>query len=93
MSAAASMFLAAFAGAFVARANFLVPAVVIAVAVWFLAASFMEAVIPQFNQGNTIFYWVTNVGGAFLAVGSGMMGAHFGRRFSKRNAVNDSNAA
>jgi hypothetical protein len=92
-SAGISMFVAAFVGAFVARTNFIGPALIIAFGVWYLAGSFLEVVLPKFEPSNPVFFWVTNVGGVLLTVGTGMLGAAFGRRFSMRNATIDSNAA
>lgn len=92
-TAAISMFAAAIAGAIVARSNFVGPAVILAIGVWYLAASFLEAVSRAYDLDNLVPYLVANVGGLTLTIGGAVIGALIGRRIYTPNEDNASNAA
>lgn len=92
MTAAFCLFVATLAGAIVARSSFVGPAVLLAVGVWYLAVSFLEAVSRALDPGDLVPYLVANVGGVTLTIGGAVIGALVGRRFYTPNEDNASNA-
>lgn len=93
VSSALGMFIAAFVGALIARATFIVPAVALAIVVGVLANSFVEAVHVIPGQGD----FTRNIGASIsvfaFAIGGAIIGAMLGRRLSKSNASDAQNAA
>ncbi|MDH3338411.1 MAG: hypothetical protein OEM76_11385 [Gammaproteobacteria bacterium] len=93
VTSALGMFIAAFVGALIARASFIVPAVALAIVVGVLANSFVDAVDFIPGQGD----FAQNIGASFsifaFAVGGAIIGAMLGGRLSKSNASNAQNVA
>ena len=93
VTSAVGMFFSAFAGALIARAKFIVPAVALAIFVGVLANSFIDAVHFIPGQGG----FTRNIGASFsvfaFAIGGAIIGAMLGERLSKANASKAENAA
>jgi hypothetical protein len=93
VTSALAMFIAAFVGALIARANFIVPAVALAIVVGVLANSFVDAVHFIPGQGD----FARNIGASLsvfaFAVGGAIIGAMIGGRLFKSNASNAQNVA
>lgn len=89
-TAAISVGVSSFAGAIVARVNFIGPAVLLALGAWYLAGTFVEAVSPSIGLAESTLILVANLSGLALTVGGAIIGASVGRRFCKQNEDNDS---
>jgi hypothetical protein len=83
ITAAMSVFIAAFAGAIVARVNFLGPAFALSVLGWTLVVSFLKAVSAAYNSNDFVPYLVANATGLTIVIGGGVSGALLGQRFAK----------
>ena len=92
-TAAISVLIAALAGAIVARSNFVGPAVFLALGVWYLAVSFLQALDVAYSPSDIVPYLLANVGGLSLTIGGAVIGALLARRFYTPNEDNASNAA
>ena len=86
VTAAVVVFLAAFVGAFVARMNFIGPAVLLGILGWTALISFLEAVSPAYSPDDIFRYAVVNVGGLAITIGGSIGGAMFGSRLSKQDS-------
>jgi hypothetical protein len=93
VTAAIVVFLAAFAGAFVARMNFIVPAILLGILGWTLAISFLEVLSSGYGPDDFISHAVANVGGFAITIGGSIGGALIGGRFSKQDASTFSSSA
>ena len=93
VTAAVVVFLAAFAGAFVARKNFIGPAVLLGILGWTAVISFLEAASSAYSPDNFFPYAVVNVGGLAITIGGSISGAMFGSRFSNQDSGNGSSSA
>lgn len=92
-TAAVVVFLAAFAGAFVARMNFIGPAVLLGILGWIAVISFLEDVSFAYGPDDFFPYAVVNFGGLAITIGGSIGGAIFGSRFSKQDSVKGSSSA
>ncbi|MBT8097653.1 MAG: hypothetical protein KJO19_11505 [Woeseia sp.] len=90
---AISVGVATFAGAIIARVNFVAPAILLACAAWYLAGSYVQTMAS--SNGSTESTWIllANLSGLALTFGGAIIGALVGRRLSKENEGNDSIAA
>lgn len=82
--------IATFAGAMVARINFIVPALILAVAVWFMAISFIGSESPASGGPESVSTSIANLIGFALTIGGAIGGAVLGRRLYMRKQNNDS---
>ncbi len=93
VTAAIVVFFAAFAGAFVARMNFIGPAILLGILAWTLAISFLEVLSSGYGPDDFISYAVANVGGFAVTIGGSIGGALIGSRLSKQDAGTVSSSA
>jgi len=75
-----AMFLAAFGGAYVAKVQFIVPAVILAVGEWILIVYIANSIGAAAGQANLIEVAFSNVLGLLFGVIGGAFGAHLGAR-------------
>ncbi len=78
VTAAVSVFVATLAGAMIARSNFVIPAFIIAIVVWLLAVSFLDATSKAFDPSDLVPYLVGNLGGFLLTLCGAILGALVG---------------
>ena len=76
------LFVAAFAGAVVARVSFIVPSLILAAGAWLMAADFLSAVSRAYGPDNVVLFVAANSGGLSLAVCGSLLGAMLGKRYS-----------
>jgi hypothetical protein len=91
IEAAIVMFIAASAGAYVARVNFIWPAILLAVAVWFLVVYILNSIAAAAGQGDLLGVASINVlsllfGACGSAIGA-LVGSRFARKTTEENAV------
>jgi hypothetical protein len=86
-------FVAAFAGAIVARVNFIGPAVLLAVVAWVLTVYFLGSIATAAGQDLLFEAAATNIIGLLLSIVGAVFGALTGRRFFKTGVQNATTAA
>ena len=83
---AVTMFVAAFGGAFVSRARFVTPAVILAVGVWIFIVYVLNSLGAAAGQDDVLTVASTNLLGLILGVCGAAFGAYTGTRMVKRNS-------
>lgn len=93
VTGAAVLFVAMFVGSYIARINFIVPAVLLAIATWILTESFFDPWVRFVPCGNTRHYGGVNFIILILATSGAISGALLGRWLSNSNERSAANAA
>lgn len=88
-----TMFVAAFGGAFVSKARFEIPAVILAVCVWIFIVFFLNSIGAAAGQDDVLTVASTNLLGLILGVSGAAFGAFAGARLVKRNSPDENVAA
>jgi hypothetical protein len=78
-------FLAALGGAYVARAPFVVPAVVFAIGTWAVLIYVLNSIAVQAGQGDILAIAGSNAPGLLLGIVGAATGAYVGERLSRRS--------
>lgn len=87
-----STFVLSFVGAYVAKTDFVIPSIVLALAIWILAIHILYLIAAPAGQGDYLQIAGSNViGMAFSLIGA-VLGASYGLRFAKRGGVLASDA-
>jgi len=89
----ATMFVAAFGGAFVSKARFEIPAVILAVGVWAGIVYFLNSIGAAAGQDDVLTVASTNLLGLILGVSGAAFGAYTGTRMVSRKSPDGNVAA
>jgi hypothetical protein len=88
-----TMFVAAFCGAYVSKAGYIVPAVLLAVAVWVFAIYFLNSIGAAAGQDDILAVASTNLLGLIFGIGGAALGAYVGTRMVERSLHRENVAA
>ena len=76
------MFVAAFGGAYVSKVRFVVPAVLLAFAVWLFSIFFVNSIAAAAEKGDFLFVASTNLLGLVFGIVGAVLGAISGVRLA-----------